>query len=249
MKEIVFWSITILCVWIISLLPITAEGETWKEVLTDDEKAKLKQLISWGIITETNIDQFADRFVRAPNRETAFEQALDSSFGAAAARELHGIKRRFADPSISSEELKRHYQEHGPVSGTLRIALSPVTIPIRSWGEIVGNEPGLGEYPLKILIGAASVILWGALILSKQTRQTKYNYKAALSRLTITISIIIFIVYSIIDGIVSGLTFVLYAVLFFGIQYFIICWILYYIILWVYRYAILWIYRGLKQEN
>ena len=249
MKEIVFWSITILCVWIMSLLSITAEGATWNEILTDDEKAQLDVLIKRGFITESNVDQFLDRLSRAPNREGAFDQALDGSFGAASARELHGIKRRLADPRIGSEELKRHYQEHGPVSGTLRIVLSPVTIPIRSWGEIAGNEQGLGEYPLKILIGAASVILWGVLILSKQTKQTKYNYKAALSRLTIAISIIIFIVYSIIDGIVSGLTFVLYAVLFLGIQYLIISWILYYVILSVYRYAILWIYRGLTQEN
>lgn len=246
MEKIIFWSITILCVWIISLLPITAEGETWGEILTDTEKAKLQDLVRRDVINEGNIDAFLDRFLRAPNREGAFDQALDGSFSAAAARELHGIKRRFADPRISSEALQKHYQEHGAVKGTLRIALSPVTIPIRSWSKIVGSEPGLGEYPLKVLIGAAVVILWGALILSKQT---KYNYKAALSRLTIAISIIIFIVYSIIDGVVSGLTFVLYAVLFLGIQYLIICWILYYVILWVYHYVILSIYRGLKQQN
>ena len=249
MEKIIFWSITILCVWIISPLSTTAEGETWGEILTDVEKAELKRLISTGVISDTNIDQFKDRFLRAPNREGAFEQALDSSFGAASARELHGIKRRFLDPRIGSEALQKHYQEHGPVSGTLWIALSPVTIPIRSWSKIVGSGRGLGEYPLKVLIGAAVVMLWGVLILSKQTEQTKYNYKAALSRFTITISIIIFIVYSIIDGIVSGLTFILYAVLFLGIQYLIICWILYYVILWVYRYVILWIYRGLKQQN
>ena len=249
MEKIIFWSITILCVWIISLLPITAEGETWGEILTDTEKAKIQDLFDRGVIGESNVDQFFDRLRRAPNRETAIEQALDSSFGAASARELHGIKRRFLDPRIGSEALQKHYQEHGPVSGTLWIVLSPVTIPIRSWSKIVGSGRGLGEYPLKVLIGAAVVILWGALILSKQTKQTKYNYKAALSRFTITISIIIFIVYSIIDGVVSGLTFVLYTVLFLGIQYLIICWILYYVILWVYRYVILWIYRGLKQQN
>ena len=249
MEKIIFWSITILCVWIISLLPITAEGETWGEILTDTEKAKIQDLFDRGVIGESNVDQFFDRLRRAPNRKTAIEQALDSSFGAASARELHGIKRRFLDPRIGSEALQKHYQEHGPVSGTLWIALSPVTIPIRSWSKIVGSGRGLGEYPLKVLIGAAVVMLWGVLILSKQTEQTKYNYKAALSRFTITISIIIFIVYSIIDGIVSGLTFVLYAALFLGIQYLIISWILYYVILWVYRYIILWIYRGLKQQN
>lgn len=249
MEKIIFWSITSLCVSIISALPITAEGETWGEILTDTQKVKIKDLLDKGIIDKSNVDRFLDRLRRAPNRETAIEQALDSSFGAAAARDLHGIKRRFADPRIGFEALKKHYQVHGPVNGTVRIALSPVTIPIQSWSEIVGSEPGLGEYPLKVLIGAAVVMLWGVLILSKQTKQMKYNYKAALSRLTIAISIIIFIVYSIIDGVTSGSIFVLYAALFLGIQYLIICWILYYVILSVYRYVILWIYRGLKQEN
>ena len=245
-KKNIFWSITILCVWIIPLLPITVEGETWGEILTDEEKARYGRLWEVGVLNERNIHAFFDRFSRAPNRENAFEQALDTSFGANVARELVGIKRVFADPTIGAEALEKHYREHGPVRGTLRIVLSPVTIPMRSWGEIVRGEPGLGEYPLKILIGAASVILWGVLILSIQTKQTKYNYKAALTRFTIAISIIIFIVYSIIDGVVSGLIFVLYTILFLGIQYVIICLVLYPIILGVYHYVILWIYRGLK---
>ena len=181
-----------------------------------------------------------------PPSDDAIDRALEGGFGANVRRELHGIKGGFADPTIGIESLKKHYREHGPVRGNVRIVLSPVAIPLRSWGEIVGGQPGLGKYPLKILIGAASVILWGVLIISKQTKQTKYNYKAALSRLAVVIPIIIFIVYSIIDGVVSGLTFVLYAVLFLGIQYLIIRWILYYNIFLMYRYVILWIYRGLK---
>ena len=245
-KKNIFWSITILCVWIIPLLPITVEGETWGEILTDEEKARYGRLWEVGVLNERNIHAFFDRFSRAPNRENAFEQALDTSFGANVVRELVGIKRVFADPSIGAKAAQEHYREHGPVRGTVRIALSPVTIPLGSWGEIVGGEQGLGEYPLKILVGAASVILWGVLILSIQTKQTKYNYKAALTRFTIAISIIIFIVYSIIDGVVSGLIFVLYTILFLGIQYVIICLVLYPIILGVYHYVILWIYRGLK---
>ena len=245
-KKNIFWSITILCVWIIPLLPITAEGETWGEILTDEEKSKYEELWKSGVLHEGNIEQFFDRFERAPNRKNAFESALNTGFTGNVGRELVGIKRVFADPSIGAKAAQEHYREHGPVRGTVRIALSPVTIPLGSWGEIVGGEQGLGEYPLKILVGAASVILWGVLILSIQTKQTKYNYKAALTRFTIAISIIIFIVYSIIDGVVSGLIFVLYTILFLGIQYVIICLVLYPIILGVYHYVILWIYRGLK---
>ncbi|MDE0086262.1 MAG: hypothetical protein OXU23_11150 [Candidatus Poribacteria bacterium] len=216
------------------------------DLLTDEEKAEYRQAIAEKRLHEGNIPEFIDRFLRAPNRENAFNQAFNTGFGASAARESMDIKRIFADPPRCIEVLKNHYLKHGMVNGTLRIALSPVTIPVRSWSEVVGGQPGLGEYPLKILIGAASVLLWGVLIMSKRSKQTKYNYKAALSRLAVVIPIIFFIIYSLIDGAVSGLTFVLYAGLFWGTQYLIIRWILYYIILWTYRSVILWIYRGLK---
>ena len=249
-KKNIFLNITVLCAWIIFLLPIIAEGETWREILQegldDRQFRRVEELIETGYFSRDSFHSFLDRLSREPPGDDAVERALQGGFSANVRRELHGIKRVFADPTIGAEALKKHYREHGPVRGTLWIVLSPVTIPVRSWGEIVSGEPGLGEYPLKILIGAASVILWGVLILSKRSKPTKYNYKAALSRFTIAISIIIFIVYSIIDGVVSGLTFVLYAVLFLGIQYLIIRWILYYIIFLMYRYVILWIYRGLK---
>lgn len=250
-KKNILWSIAILCVWIISLLPITAEGETWRDILTEEQQKEIDKRLYSGVWGQHDWEQFKRNYEAWPtaDQEARFKQAMDNSMSAKMFRESIGILEGFANPQIGVEAAKEHYREHGPVSGTLRIALSPVTIPIRSWREIVGSEPGLGEYPLKVLIGAAVVILWGALILSKQTKQTKYNYKAALSRLTITISIIIFIVYSIIDGWVSGLTFILYAALFLGIQYLIMRWILYYVILGVYHYVILWIYRGLKQEN
>ena len=193
------------------------------------------------------ISSFLIDFQRAPNRENAFEQCFEYFFTGECRARIGRYQTCICGPDRSVlKQQKEHYREHGPVRGTVRIALSPVTIPLGSWGEIVGGEQGLGEYPLKILVGAASVILWGVLILSIQTKQTKYNYKAALTRFTIAISIIIFIVYSIIDGVVSGLIFVLYTILFLGIQYVIICLVLYPIILGIYHYVILWIYRGLK---
>lgn len=255
MEKIIFLCIVILCFCIIFLSPIYAEPnpETahdrrvdFIDILTDEEKIAFQDLVNAGVITQENLHIFVDRFMRSPKRETAFDQALRGGFSANFARELHSIKRVFVEPAIGIKVLEEHYREHGPVRGTLRIALNPVTIPVQSWGEIWGGQPGLGEYPLKILVGAMSVILWGVLILSKQTKQTKYNWKAALARLAVVIPIIIFIVYSIIDGLFSGLTFVLYAVLFLGIQYLIICLVLYPIILLMYRYVILWIYRGLK---
>ena len=130
----------------------------WGDILTGTEKTELKRLIDIGIISDTNIDQFADRFLRAPQRETAFQQALDTSIGAAVARDWHGIKRGFKDPMIGVEAARQHYAEKGVVKGTADIAWSAITTPVRSWAEILGGEPGLGENPLETLVGAASVI-------------------------------------------------------------------------------------------
>ena len=135
---------------------------TWGDILTDTEKTELKRLMDVGVISDTNIQQFSDRFLRAPKRETAFQQALDASIGASVGRDWHGIRRGFGDPRIGVEAFKEHYAEKGIVGGTADIAWSAITTPVRSWAEILGGEPGLGENPLETLVGAASVIPVGS---------------------------------------------------------------------------------------
>ena len=47
------------------------------------------------------------------------------------------------------------------IKGTGRIVWSVLLVPYRSWKEIFGGKPGLGDNPLGTLSGAASVIFLG----------------------------------------------------------------------------------------
>ena len=58
----------------------------FSDIITEDEKQKINALIADGTLYEDNMPTFIDRFLRAPNRTEAFEQARDSSFGAEVAR-------------------------------------------------------------------------------------------------------------------------------------------------------------------
>ena len=53
-------------------------GASFYDVLTDNERAQLEDLYKRGHITEADIPLLADRFMRAPNRENALEQAFKS---------------------------------------------------------------------------------------------------------------------------------------------------------------------------
>lgn len=59
---------------------------TFLDILTDIEKAEINRLIADGTLGESNVDQFWDRFLRAPKRKDALQQARDTSFGAEVAR-------------------------------------------------------------------------------------------------------------------------------------------------------------------
>ena len=64
-----------------------AKGSTkFIDIITADEKQKINTLIADGTLSEVNMPTFIARFLRAPNRATAFEQARDSTFGAEVAR-------------------------------------------------------------------------------------------------------------------------------------------------------------------
>lgn len=56
------------------------------DLLTDTEKTEINRLLADGTLYESNMSQFWDRFLRAPNRENAFQQAWDTRFRAEIAR-------------------------------------------------------------------------------------------------------------------------------------------------------------------
>ena len=132
------------------------------EIMTPTERQKFRDLYRSGQITDADIPIFAERFARAPNRENAFDQALDVSFGAKVAREWSDIKKATRDPGIGIEATEQHFAEHGLGKGLYKIAESAVTAPFRAWGNVLSGQ-GLGERPLRTLVA----LLLGALLFGK----------------------------------------------------------------------------------
>lgn len=138
---------------------------TLDEVMTPAERKRFNTLYRSGQITDADIPIFAERFFRAPNRENAFDQALDSSFGARAARELADIVEAtpiIGDAGIGIAATEQHFEEHGLGKGLYKIAESAVTTPVRAWTGLASGE-GLGERPLRTSVA----LLLGALIFGK----------------------------------------------------------------------------------
>ena len=135
---------------------------TLYEIMTPAERQKFRDLYRSGRITDADIPIFAERFARAPNRENAFEQALDTSLGARIAREWSDIKKATRDPYIGIEATEQHFAEHGLGKGLYKIAESAVTAPFRAWGRVLSGQ-GLGEHPLRTSV----TLLLGALLCGK----------------------------------------------------------------------------------
>ena len=138
---------------------------TLYEVMTPAERERYIRLRQEGRIRDQDVQLFAARFFRAPNRENAFDQALDGSFLARAAREWADIKEATpitGDAGIGIEATEQHFAEHGFGKGLYKIAESAVTAPFRAWGNVLSGQ-GLGERPLRTLVA----LLLGALICSK----------------------------------------------------------------------------------
>ncbi len=57
------------------------------------------------------------------------------------------------------KRLKKEIAERGILPVVVGTIWSAVTSPIRAIEEVFGGEPGLGEYPLKMLVGC--VIFFG----------------------------------------------------------------------------------------
>lgn len=152
------WWLLIFC--FLAGLPPFRKNVRYIDILTDTEKAKIEQLVQEGKLHKDNFQQFFDRFTLAPNRKTAIEHALDPSLRAKVERHLQGIENVFVEgPGL----IKTHYQKHGIIMGTERIISTIVLVPYRSWAEIFGGEPGLGD-PTRTLCGAATVLLIAMLI-------------------------------------------------------------------------------------
>lgn len=84
----------------------TVWGAKWKDVFTDEEKDRLRQMVATGELNERNIDAFLDRFSRASNRKTAFDEALSTGFSASIERDWHSIKKYIANPRIDKYSTK-----------------------------------------------------------------------------------------------------------------------------------------------
>ena len=138
---------------------------TLYEVMTPAERERYIRLRQEGRIRDQDVQIFADRFFRAPNRENAFDQALDGSFRARAAREWADIKEAtpiIGDAGIGIYAAEEHFRQHGFGKGLYKIAESAVTAPFRAWGRVLSGQ-GLGERPLRTLVA----LLLGALIFGK----------------------------------------------------------------------------------
>ena len=135
------------------------------EMMTPEERQRFRELVRKGQITREDVPLFTERFARAPNRENAFDQALDASFGAKVAREWADIKEAtpiIGDAGIGIEAAKQHFAEHGFGKGLYKIAESAVTAPFRAWGRVLSGQ-GLGEHPLRTSVA----LLLGALLFGK----------------------------------------------------------------------------------
>ena len=135
------------------------------EIMTPEERQRFRELVRKGHITRADVPIFTERFSRAPNRENAFDQALDASFGAKVAREWADIKEAtpiIGDAGIGIEATEQHFAEHGLGKGLYEIAESAVTAPFHAWGSLISGQ-GLGEHPLRTLVA----LLLGALLFGK----------------------------------------------------------------------------------
>ena len=135
------------------------------ETMTPDERDRLYKLYRAGRITRADLPIFFERFSRAPNRENAFDQALDASFSAKVAREWVDIKEAtpiIGDAGIGIEATEQHFAAHGFGKGLYKITESAVTAPFRAWGRVLSGH-GLGEHPLRTSV----TLLLGALLCGK----------------------------------------------------------------------------------
>ena len=224
-----------------------AYAPTWREILSEKDQKEIDELIETGYLRESNIDQFFDRLSREPAGEDRVHRALEGGFGANVRRELHSIKRGFADPTIGIETLRNYFKNLGFVKSTAFLTWRIITFPIWSLLKISIGELGSSEKPLTLLIGAASAMIYLLLIISrivsKNIKETKYNYRLALWRLMLSISLFFVLCMIIIQSIVSVIFVILYTVLLLGIHYLAIRWLFYP----GFKVVSLWIWQGLKE--
>ncbi len=151
--------ITFCTLILLIVTPYVVYTAQWKFSMTPAEKAEVGKLIERRIINDSNINEFLERIRRAPSHKDRVQQALDRGFGATAHRELADIVRAFKDPRLPWETFKKEIAERGILPVVVGTIWSAVTSPIRAIEEVFGGEPGLGEYPLKMLVGC--VIFFG----------------------------------------------------------------------------------------
>lgn len=121
------------------------------DMLTETERQRLSDMWDRGVLTERQLPEIVDRFMRAPNRENALEQSFKTGFGANVGREWGDIKEVFLDPDIGIEAFKALYKEHNSAESIVHIAWHVLTSPVRTWGWILSGK-GLGERPLGTLV-------------------------------------------------------------------------------------------------
>ncbi len=242
MKHVLMMSI------LLSIFVDNAYAPTWRERLqaglSEDQFREVEKLVRTGYIDKENIHDYVRRLASEPPHEDAINRALDSHFGANVRRELHGIKRGFANPTIGIETLEKYFSKLGFVKSAAFLTWRIIIFPIWSLVKISIGELDSSQKPLTLLIGAASAILYLSLIIgrivSKNIKETKYNYKTGLLRLLFSISALFMLCMIIIHGIVSVIFVILYAVLLLGIHYLIIRWLFYP----VFKVISLWIWKG-----
>ena len=147
------WWLLIFC-WLVGLQPIPTFKE-YADMLTHQEKVRIQVLWLTGRLDEKNIRQFYERFVLAPNRDSAIEHALDKSFTASLDRHWEWVKKVINIPGL----LKEHYEGQGFLKGTWGTLKTFVLVPFRAWYEIFAGNKGLGHSPFVTLCGAATLIL------------------------------------------------------------------------------------------
>ncbi|MDE0316882.1 MAG: hypothetical protein OXM61_18500 [Candidatus Poribacteria bacterium] len=153
------WGLLIFC--LLAGLPPIRKSEKYIDILTNAEKVRIEQLWDIGVLHKDNIDEFYDRFALAPDRETAIEHALDTSFKSTTQRDWKGMTNVFTEgPKL----LIKHYKKHGMIKGTWRMIKTVVLVPFRSWHEIFAGNKGLGIDPFGTLCGAATLVILALLV-------------------------------------------------------------------------------------
>ena len=140
---------------------------TWGEIFTDEEQAKLRDYVDRGWLHEENIDAFLRRFSAAPERQSAFDQAFDTSFGANVRRELHSWKKGVADPTRGVEAaeqfFKKQQEKYGKYGGVAtsisKIGWRTVTTPFRSLYSILSGNVAESENPLETIFGTTPLTI------------------------------------------------------------------------------------------